>query len=602
MLPQSFSLWSVFAVLLLACVGRAQKTVISSDAAEHCTGIYSKRDWGGPGESFIKVDLQQFKDKNPATGEAFISLIIFEYQDLDGLGVYDESLGRRRYICTDSMVSSGLCSSDQVNQFIVDENFTSYAQIKTTVLTSLGTNDFSYTVSNTGYYCVAAYSPDFTSNENTFKVLLNFHNAFGSLPASQIPLLPLYGLLAVIYAVCLGVYLFQVFKHRSELLLLQKYLAGFFVFLAAENILTWSLYDLENNSKSYPMPGGIRFYIVVISFLNAFKVSFSLFLLLIISLGYGVVFPKLPRKQMNLCKILSVVHFLFLGAFTCLNYYSSESQPGQSATDTSYSVDTYQSNSWLILSIAFPLAILFVVFYFMILNSMQKTVKMLKEQKQIVKLNMYKKLFRLIFVSLLLMIFAFVISTIILFNDNVAQSIEKLWKFDDVLTNFWPACLYFLIFVGIVIIWRPTDSSYLLAVSSQIPSSEAAAGDQETPNADVFNNSEQFGNEFEFDDLRSLESDAADANPFQDPSSDTVGYHTSTSKSEVTPEGNPFEDPRSVDYDLELEQQKMKESNSDGKFQLDDEEDDGLAGVGGPEEQVVSPESAEHAGPKDKSD
>lgn len=558
--------------LIFAVATLAQKTLITADAAEHCTGMYSKRDWGGPGESFIKVDLQKFGYADPSTDKASVSLVVFEYQDIDGLGVYDENLGRRRYICTSGMVSDGLCKENQLNQFIVDENFTSVSQIKTVKLTDLGTNDFSYKVANTGYYCVAAYEPDFTDKENTFKLLLNFHNAFGSLPASEIPLLPLYGLLAVIYAVCLCVYLFQVFRHRSELLLLQKYLAGFFIFLTAENIMTWSLYDLENNTKRYPLPGGVQFYIVVISLLNAFKVSFSLFLLLIISLGYGIVFPKLSRKQMNLCKILSLAHFVLLTAFICINYYSSESQPGEATTDTSYSVDTYQSNSWLILAIGAPLAVLFIAFYFLILNSMQKTVKYLREQRQMVKLNMYNKLFRLIFVSMLLLIFALVISTIVLFNDNVAESIEKLWKFNEVLTNFWPACLYFLIFIGIVIIWRPTDSSYLLAASSQIPSSAVEGDANNDDNANIFNNSDEAGNDFEFDDLRSLEDDNEDvtANPFDN----------AHSKAPESTSENPFKDPSDVDYDLELEQQKMKEQNepaTDDKFKLDDEdEDDGM--------------------------
>lgn len=567
-----YRLVSTILTCIFACVAFAQKTEISADASEHCTGMYSKRDWGGPGDSFIKVDLKSFTDSDPSTGDAFISLLIFEYQDIEGLGVYDENWKRKRYICTSKMIDAGLCTKDQLNHFIVDDNYTSYAPIKTTVLTKLGTNDFSYKVSNTGYYCVAAYSPDFTNKENKFKILLNFHNAFGSLPASQIPLLPLYGLLAIIYAVCLCIYLFQTFKHRSELLLLQKYLAGFFIFLTVENIMTWSLYDLENNTKKYPLPGGIKFYIVVISLLNAFKVSFSFFLLLIIALGYGVVYPKLDKKKMNWRKILGLTHFVFLATFTCINYYSSESQPGESATDTSYSVDTYQANSWLIVAIGLPLAILFVVFYFLILNEMQKTVKMLNEQRQMVKLNMYKKLFRLIFVSLLLMIFALIISTIILFNDNIAQSIEKLWKFDAVLTNFWPECLYFLVFIGIVVIWRPTDSSYLLAVSSQIATSEEDAGQDDIDNSNVLNNADQSGNDFEFDDLRTLDSSDEEerANPFNDP------RPTTNSKSNSAT--NPFNgSSERIDYDLELEQQKMKENkkkSGNDSFKLDDEEEE----------------------------
>lgn len=520
--------------LLMACAF-AQKTKLTAAASEHCTGMYNKRDWGGPGDAFIKIDLQSFSDVDPSTDKAAVSLLIFEYQDFDGLGVYDSDAGRTRYICTADLHAKGLCSN--LDEFIVNDSYTSYADISEVLLTETGTNGFSYAVKKTGYYCVAAYNPDFTDNTNDFNMIVNFHNAFGSLPAAEIPLLPLYGLLAVIYAVCLLIYLFQVYKHRTELLLLQKYLAGFFVFLTFETIITWSLYDLENRITSYPMPAGVKVYIVFVSLLNSFKIAFSLFLLLIISLGYGIVYPKLSKRTMNGCKALSLLLFVFLSAFICLNYYSSETQPGESATDTSYSVDTYESDSWPILAVGIPLAILYVVFYFFILQSMQKTVKALKEQNQVVKLGMYKKLFRLLFISMLLIIFAFIISTIILFNDNIADSIEKLWKFDAALTNFWPSFLYLGVFVGIAIIWRPTDTSYLLAVSSQIPDSEVPEDEEENPE-----------NGFEFDDLGSLDGD-----PFRDPTPPSM------------PEPAASKD---VDYDLELEQQKAREGKDGDKFSL----------------------------------
>ncbi|GME80848.1 unnamed protein product [Ambrosiozyma monospora] len=471
----------------------------------------------------------------------------------------------------------GLCEKSDLNKFIIRSNYTSILPIKQTVLTDYGTNDFSYVISKTGYYCVAAYNPRFDGDKvNNYKLTVNFHNAFGNLPASEIPKLPLYGLLAVVYAVCLCVYMFQVYKHRSELLLLQKYLAAFFVFLTVENILIWSLYDVKNNNTKFPVPAGIKFYIFVISCLSAFKISFSLFLLLIISLGYGVVFPKLNRKVMLKCKIIAGLQFVFSVLFIWTFHYSSQAQPGTSTTDTSKATNSFESNSWLVIIFATPLAMLFVVFYFLILNAQQKTVKLLQEKRQIVKLNMYRTLFKLIFCSLLLMVFGFIVTSVLMFNDSLTDSIERLWKFNDVLIDVWPSFLYFIIFTGIAIIWRPTDSSYLLAASSQLPTSEGAAGadDDDDPanNVQPYDNLEQFGNEFEFDDLRSLESGVNEpgqqnANPFQ---------HANKSTTALSAE-NPFADTNALsskEIDAELEQQKkiLKQSPKDSEFALDDDD------------------------------
>ncbi|KAH3660021.1 hypothetical protein OGAPHI_007226 [Ogataea philodendri] len=539
-----------FLLLALACV--AEKVELTANAAEYCTGMYSRQDWGGPVDPFIKVDVKKFS-KNPDDTHP-LSLVVFEYRDMDYLGTTDNVTGVTNYICTDKFVREDVCPKSELNQFIVSSNNSGNSLIKTAVLTELGTNDFSYHVANTGYYCLAVYDPQYSSSEGSFSVIVNFHNAFGNLPASEIPKLPLYGLLAVVYAVCLSVYLFQVFKHRSELLLLQKYLAGFFVFLTVENILVWSLYDVENNNKTFPIPNGIKFYISFISMLNAFRVSFSLFLLLIISLGYGVVYPKLQRKTMNKCKLLAAAHFLVSTVFIWFSYYSSQVQPSGSTTNTSKATTTIEANSWVILIITLPLAVLLVVFYFLILTSLQKTVKLLAEKKQIVKLKMYKNLFKLIFGSMLLMVFALIINVVLVFNDSLTESIERLWKFSDVLTDFWPACIYFIVFIGLAIIWRPTDSSYLLAASSQIPTADNGDADPEEPQ-EIYNNLDQYGNEFEFDDLRSLNSD----NPFGDPP-----------ESLPTPE-NPFDDPvqkpsgDNFKIDDDEEEQEDKEKTDDSK-------------------------------------
>lgn len=557
----------LYCLFTAICTVTAQKIKLTGKSAEYCTGMYSKIDWGGPVEPFIKVDLKSFISPNPQTGNASLSIIVFEYKDIDILGVTDES-GIRSYICDDILINQGLCTEDQRFQFLYNDNSTSFAPIKTDILTDLGTNDFSYIVPETGYYCIAAYNPPYDGVVNNFDMIVNFHNAFGNLPASEIPLLSLYGLLAVIYAVCLCVYLFPIFKHRSELLLLQKYLAAFFIFLTVESILTWSLYDVKNNNKTYPLPGGIQFYIVFVSILNAFKISFSLFLLLIISLGYGIVYMKLPRRLMNACKIICGVHFILSVAVAWLSYNTLQSQPTASTTDTSKASDAFDSDSWVIIAVTLPLIVIFAGIYLWTLTSLRKTTQLLEENKQVVKLKMYQNLFRLIFGSILLLIFAFVISSILIFNDSLSESIEKFWKFNDVLTTFWPSCVYFIVFIGIAIIWRPTDTSYLLAASTQVPTNAGNA----IATADSVD-LEQYDNDFEFDDLRSLESNT-NSNPFAD--SKNVVNNTNPFDNSNQLE-DPFDDgQKDLDEQLKKEKEKLKSPNNDQRFELEDETDDEL--------------------------
>ncbi|GMM29888.1 Ptm1 protein [Martiniozyma asiatica (nom. inval.)] len=532
----------------LATLGLAQKVLIHGNSADYCTGMYSKVDWGGPVEPFIKVELDYYAQANPDTGNATVAIVIFEYSDIDALGEYDPESGKIGYRCTSQMIDEGLCQSQDLYQFIVSDNYTFNAPVKKTILTELGTNDFSYHVTKTGYYCVAAYTPNFDDKKNEFKMIVNFHNAFGSLPASDIPMLPLYGLLSIVYAVCLGVYLFQVYLHRSELLILQKYLAGFFAFLTIENILTWSLYEARNNNIKFPMPAGIQFYIVFISMLNSFKVAFSFFLILIIALGYGVVYPKLSAKTMDKCKLVCAIQFMAMLAYTGVSYYTTTSQPTASISDASATANdgSINEDSWLMMLVTIPNILMFIVLYYVVLFNMRQTIKKLQENNQVVKLGMYRKLINLIGASVLVLFIGTVLSSVLILGDTVTASIESFWKFNTVVTYFWPSAVYFVIFLGVAIIWRPSDTSYLLAASTQIPQNEQMS-DQFEQNVDL----EQYGNEFEFDDLRSM-----DDNPFQDPDP------KSTSE-ETEPPINPFDDPVG----------KAVEIGNNDDFVLDDEDD-----------------------------
>ena len=426
----------------------ANKESINNKHYEVCAGMYSKQDRGGKVDPYISFDLKKLSENGKVT------VAIYDFQDFEHLGV-ELSDGEVYYICDDYTVSLGLCDSDNIGRFIItDEVYDPYSganrtianQIMTFSMDSTGMYDNRYPINQTGYYCVTALTGD---TDTKFTAEINFRNAYGQLSGSEVNNLPLYGLLAIAYVVAMSLYSFAFWKHKHELLPLQKYILAFYIFLAAETIFVWAYYDIKNEKGDNV---GVKIYSVFLSLLTAGKVNFSFFLLLLISLGYGIVYPKLNKTLMRRCQLYALSSFLFSCAFLIQSYMSNPDKP-----------------SPLILITFIPTCLFLLIFYFMILRSMTNTIKYLRDQRQVVKLDMYRRLITIIYISLFVLLLGSVVTSIVYLGVDAIHMIEENWKSRFLITDFWPTLVYFFVFVSLSFIWRPTDTSYMLAVSQQLP-------------------------------------------------------------------------------------------------------------------------------------
>lgn len=501
------------ALSLLVTGALANRETIDQNYKQTCSGMYDKSAFGGSINPFITTNLKKF-NSDPVQ----VAVVIFEYQDIDTFGV-GLSDGNRKYICDDVAVSEGVCQEDKLGQFIVNDDITgNKSEVLAYTLDKLGLSEETYLVKNTGYYCVATYT---LTRSAKFKVIANFRNSFGQIAASEFPKLPLYAVLAIAYAVCFAYYAFNFWKHRHEVLPLQKYFMAFYLFLTLECVMIWGLYDLTNRKGS--ADAGVKVYTVFVSILNGIKFTFSFFLLLVISLGYGIVYPKLDRKLMLKCRIFAGIHLCCAILYIITNYLAN---PGD--------------ENGLYGLFAIPVIITTAIFYIATLKSLSTTTALLHAQKQNVKLQMYQKLFRIIFVSMLVLIFGVIISSFIFIGMSTTEMIEQHWKSRFFFLDFWPTLVYFFIFNLIAFIWRPTDTSYMLAASSQLPTDPENAAD------------------FELDDLQSLQDTQNDAeyqnvgdndslNLGSDEDDDLRDDQTRTSTSDQDPfrdPTNPFDDPK----------------------------------------------------------
>ncbi|KAI1340478.1 lung seven transmembrane receptor-domain-containing protein [Xylariaceae sp. FL0016] len=410
--------------------------------------MYSKSAWGGPVDPFI---LTVFPDKEiQGDDDPVVSLVIFEWKDQELIGVYpDDDALQKELICDPDNVSSGLCEESDLGEWILSPNATEKSGnlILTQAIHLKDASPINYPIKKTGYYCVAAFpysSPDFTG-------VIEFREAYGELPATQIPKLPFYGGITILYAVVAVFWGFMYYQHRYDILPVQNYITAILVFLVVEMLMTWGFYDYLNRNGSNV---GAKVLLVIVAVLNAFRNSFSFFLLLIVCMGYGVVKPSLG-KTMVYVRWLAIAHFVFGLVYAITSLLISPDSAGP-----------------FVLLIVLPLAGTLTAFYVWTLNSLNFTLKDLRERKQTVKEAMYKKLWWCILISILVIFGFFFFNSFSFASATDPDYVPFHWKSRWFILDGWLNLVYFADVAWVAYVWRPTANNRRFAMSDEIAQDE----------------------------------------------------------------------------------------------------------------------------------
>ncbi len=161
--------------------------------------MYSKSSWGGPVDPFILVKFTgvgKDDDEDPIA-----SLLIFDWMDSDYIGVTLPGGAGKAGICEQQFVDAGYCNTTDIGKYIVAPNATekSVNLILTKAIHLKDSAPIKYPITKTGYFCVV--TDNFRGN--SFEAIVEFRNAYGELPATQIPKLPFYGGITIAYALVL---------------------------------------------------------------------------------------------------------------------------------------------------------------------------------------------------------------------------------------------------------------------------------------------------------------------------------------------------------------------------------------------------------------
>ncbi|KAI4243377.1 MAG: hypothetical protein L6R40_003549 [Gallowayella cf. fulva] len=411
---------------------------------QQCSGMYSKKGWGGDTDPFIKTTLE--KASAPDDKDVFVSLVVFEFRDEDLIGVWPSpDAPEKEYICTQANIDKKYCNSTELGHFILSPNASdSRNQILSTKINLKDPEAPKYDVQKTGYYCVGS-SP--FSDGAQYKGKVEFRNAYGRLPAAQIAKLPFYAGITIAYAV-IGIFWgFLYVQNRHDILPVQNYITAIIIFLIVEQLMTWGFYDYQNNHGSNALA---KVLLIIVSILNAGRNSFSFFLLLIVCMGYGVVKPSLG-KTMVYVRFLAIAHFVFGVIYAVASLSITPDNAGP-----------------LVLFVILPLAGTLTAFYVWTLNSLNYTMKDLLERKQSVKAMMYKKLWWCILASIVV-IFGFFFLNSFTFAERSAPDFVPLhWKTRWFILDGWLNLVYMVDIAYVAYLWRPTANNRRFAMSDEI--------------------------------------------------------------------------------------------------------------------------------------
>jgi hypothetical protein len=280
---------------------------------------------------------------------------------------------------------------------------------------------------------------------------VEFRNPYGFIPAELFGFLPFEGARMVAYFLFGVIYCYFFWKHQESTLPIHKGVLFVFLVALAEATCWYAAYQTINlTGQPYccPFPSTVVASLV----LQIFRQTFARALLLVVSLGYGIVRPKLLPAEWIAVAVVSVLYFI-----TAIIAQVSEIVLVH---------DIHGDSPESVLSYQIPELFMDVLFLSWIYLALSSTMRILTEFQQGYKLNLFRQLATTIafFVGL------FSLATLLILLDK-SNIIKWPWQWAWVQQVLWEI-LNFAVLAAVCIICCPSDNSQRLSYASQLPTDD----------------------------------------------------------------------------------------------------------------------------------
>ncbi|XP_075225585.1 transmembrane protein 87A [Lycorma delicatula] len=284
-----------------------------------------------------------------------------------------------------------------------------------------------------------------TPGENfVAKVHIEMFGKHGYLSAADWPLLPFYGAMCLGYFVMGSAWLIVSFLQWRDLLRIQFWIGGVILLGMLEKAMFYAEYQ-SINTTGQPVPSAM----LVAELVSCGKRTLARMLVIIVSLGFGIVKPRLGAMLHRV--VGTGILYFILSAFEA---YVQIMRPKDD-----------KANPQVIANI--PVAVLDSAICWWIFTSLVQTTRTLRLRRNLVKLNLY----RLFTTTLIFAVFSSVVFMLYSMKFHHFSLCASNWNELWVDEAYW-RLLFSVILLVIMILWRPTNNNQRYAFTPLLDAPE----------------------------------------------------------------------------------------------------------------------------------
>ncbi|XP_025104435.1 transmembrane protein 87A-like [Pomacea canaliculata] len=273
-----------------------------------------------------------------------------------------------------------------------------------------------------------------------FNALVEVRMTWGNgnyISAVDYPLLVFYGVLGLLYMVYGLVWLVLLACNWRDLLRVQFWIGGVIVLGMLEKAVFFAEYENINNTGV-----SVRGAVIFAELVSCLKRTLARMLVIIVSLGFGIVKPRLGQAFHKVL-FVGALYFILAAIEGCMRATSPDIQT---------------KNQYFLAAV--PLAVVDAVICWWIFTSLVQTMRTLRLRRNVVKLSLYRHFTN----TLIFAVLASVGYIIWFMTQRTNGNCMKDWKQMWVDEAFWHVLFVLLLFI-IMLLWRPTANNQRYAFS-----------------------------------------------------------------------------------------------------------------------------------------
>ncbi|MBA0779294.1 hypothetical protein Gotri_003561 [Gossypium trilobum] len=396
------------------------------------------------GDSYIRFEKVTFRRPKEAANfsSKAIQAVVFEVEDRDSIGGSAYG-GQRAVCCTADIAKLGVCLEGEVIYRPSTENpnwpkvfgisFNGDDEVATLRSRSIK-------ITKTGMYNLYFIHCDVNLKDLTVEGKTIWKNPNGYLPGRMAPLMNFYGFMSLAFVI-LGIFWFsQYARFWREIFPLQNCIT-LVITLGMLEMALW-YFDYAEFNESGIRPVGITMWAV--SF-GTIKRTVSWIIILMVSMGYGVVRPTLGGLTSKVI-MLGATFFLASEVLEVVENVGAVSDLSGKAR----------------LFLVLPVAILDAFFILWIFTSLSATLNKLQARRMTVKLDIYRKFTNALAVAVIVSVGWICYELYFKLNDVYNEQWQSAW----IIPAFWQVLSFSLLCV-ICVLWAPSQNSMRYAYSDE---------------------------------------------------------------------------------------------------------------------------------------